>query len=192
MNLCIRVLSPFEWSALGSHLKRLSADDLRMRFGSMVTDSAIEANLQRLNPMGDAVVAAFSDDLEVIGSVLITRDDAAAVEMSVSVDEGFRGQGIGTALMTRAFTWARNRGYRLATVRCLSENVRMLRLARRCGMKVEKDFGDAEGATPIEPPTLVSPFLEWTEECAAFAKYSMLAARAATRWYAPPLAPQSA
>lgn len=187
MMISVRILSPLEWPVFGRHMKRLGSDDRRMRFGSTVSDACIDAHIGRLRPFVDTVVGAFSDQAEMIGAALITRDNAGAVEISVSVLPDWRGRGIGTALVTRAMLWARNRGYRHAAVRFLSENTPMWRLARRCGMQVAKDLGDAEGQLGLPAPTWLSHAVEWGEECAGVARYALLAAGTAARWYGPPL-----
>lgn len=187
MMISVRILSPLEWPVFGRHLKSLGSDDRRMRFGSTVSDGAIEAHISRLRPLVDTVTAAFSHEAEMMGAALITRDSGDAVEISVSVLPHWRGRGIGTILVKRSMLWARNRGYRHAAVRFLSENAPMSRLAHRCGMRVVKDLGDAEGRLELPAPTWLSHAVEWSEECAAVARYALVAAGNAARWYAPGL-----
>src|ERR1043166_6242219 len=75
----------------------LPADDLRLRFGTMLAPAAIGAYVDRIDFERDAVFAVHDERLAIIGAAHVGFFEDAA-ELGVSVSPGHRGQGIGSSL----------------------------------------------------------------------------------------------
>jgi GNAT superfamily N-acetyltransferase len=94
----------------------------------------------------DAIFVAANDDGQVIGWVhvfgaqyLVT--EAHAEVGGLIVDEAFRGQGIGRALLARAESWARDHAYARLRVRSNTVRTRAHEFYRRHGYELRKTQG---------------------------------------------------
>lgn len=155
-----RMLLPFEFDKYRDHLVSLGAEDRRLRFGALVDDGQIVHFADGINPRETAVLAQLGPDLEVVAAVQMSIIPGRAVELAFSVDSHLRHNGIGTALMTRALLWARNRGFSKAYVTCRAENIAMRRLARKAGMVMTTAGGEMEGVMDLPAATLLSVVAE--------------------------------
>ncbi|MGH8723794.1 MAG: GNAT family N-acetyltransferase, partial [Burkholderiales bacterium] len=109
MDIIIRELSRAERPALQQHFLALGGEDRRLRFGAPMNDAGVRAYLARIDFGRDAVFGVFDDALHLIGAAHVARSDAHA-ELGVSVLPGYRGRGVGGALLARAHLRARNWG----------------------------------------------------------------------------------
>jgi hypothetical protein len=69
-----------------------------------------------------------------------------------------RSRGIGAALLTRSHTHARNWGVRTLFMHCLRENSAMMHLARKQGMDIVAEAGEADARLRLAPPDASSHF----------------------------------
>jgi len=143
MQILIRELSPLDRAALSAHFLAFGADDRRLRFGARLNDFAIRQYVERVDFEQDAAFGVFDDDLQLVGAAHLARGNGHA-ELGVSVLEGHRGRGVGGALLARAHTHARNWRVRALFMHCLTENGAMMHLARRQGMRIVTDAGEAD------------------------------------------------
>ena len=139
---------------IARHLLRLPAQDRRLRFGTPMPDSSIEAYVSQIDFARDQVFGILGVDLELwgMGHLALDRPSETA-ELGLSVDWSVRDRGYGRALLDRAVLHATNRGYRALFMHCLAENQVMLRLARNAGLSVVIGAGEADGRLALGEPT---------------------------------------
>ena len=143
-----------------------------MRFGNALGDSAVRAYVSRIDLWHDAVFGVFGEDLRLLGVAHLARSRASA-ELGVSVLAGHRGLGIGGALLARAHTHARNWGVRALYMHCLAENAAMMHLARKQGMDIVTDSGEADAWLSLPPADASSHFREIFEQRVALFDHAM-------------------
>ncbi|KIL97109.1 Histone acetyltransferase HPA2 [Paramagnetospirillum magnetotacticum MS-1] len=152
--MLIRRLYTHERADYAAHLRRLSPDDRRLRFArSGVADQVIDDYVAAIGA-GDLILAAFADDV-LVGAAHVALNGSVA-EVGVSVDGGHRTDGIGSQLLRQAVAFARNRRAEKLYTLCLSDNRSMVALARRTGMTVHFEGGEAEAFLDLPPPDPVT------------------------------------
>lgn len=155
-------LSAADRGALTAHLLVLSADDRRLRFGVAASDATIRDYVARIDFGRDAAFGFFADDLSLGGVAHVAIFDGVA-ELGVSVLADYRRHGIGSALFERASAFARNHFIRTLFMHCLTENAAMMHIARKSGMKIVVDGGEADAhleLAPLDAGTIASEFLQ--------------------------------
>lgn len=136
----------------------------------------------------DALFGVLDDELRLLGVAHVARSPTFA-ELGVSVLEGFRGRGIGGALLARAHLRARNWGMGALFMHCLTENTAMMRLARRQGMKVVRESGEADAWLELAPADAGSHFGEVFAQRVALFDYALKSQLASARRIAAALTP---
>lgn len=136
-----------------AHLLTLSEGDRYLRFGHAVSDTEIESYVQHLDFQRDLVFGVFNWRLRpvAISHLALAPLPTAAgqhagvmAEFGVSVEPRMRGRGLGALLFTHAARHARALGVQTMFIHALSENVPMLRIARRAGARVERHGSESE------------------------------------------------
>ncbi|MEA3154043.1 MAG: hypothetical protein QOK44_1632 [Betaproteobacteria bacterium] len=148
--------------SLLAHVRGLSSDDRRLRFGSPLNDTGLMRYVDRIDLGRDAVFGVYSRDLTLCGVAHVAVTNQTA-EFGVSVLDGHRGKGYGTALFGQASTWARNRGIKAMYVHCLSENGVMMHIAGKAGMHVVISYGEADAHLTLPPATVTTLTEEWMQ-----------------------------
>jgi RimJ/RimL family protein N-acetyltransferase len=97
----------------------------------------------------------FDDDLQLEGAAHLARGEDQA-ELGVSVLPAHRGRGVGAALLERAHVHARNWGIGALFMHCLTENGAMMHLARKQGMRIVADAGEADARLALPPANAAS------------------------------------
>jgi GNAT superfamily N-acetyltransferase len=156
-KIFVSELSARNMGALEKHFLLLGIEDRRLRFGNALSDAAIRAYLSRIGLGQDAIFGVFGDDLQLLGVAHLARGDGNA-ELGVSVLPGHRGRGLGGALLARAHTHARNWGVRALFMHCLTENAAMMHLARKQGMDIVAEHGEADAWLKLPPADASSHF----------------------------------
>ncbi len=149
-KIIVRELSRLDRIALEKHFLALGAEDRRLRFGIPLSDTGVRAYLSRIDFERDAAFGVFDDDLLLVGAAHLARD-AGNAELGVSVLFSRRGRGVGGALLARAHTHARNWGLRTLFMHCLTENAAMMHLARKQGMDIVAESGEADARLRLPP-----------------------------------------
>ena len=149
--LTIRKLFPAEAELLRAHLMRLDGEARRWRFGQPVKDDAIDKvvdGIDWLNSLhlGYFVDGALRGSAQLAWSAWRWRDGA---EFAVSLEAPYQDHGVGTELLRRAVTAARNRGIRRLHLICLHGNRRMLKVALKFGATLVAECGEVEGVVPV-------------------------------------------
>ncbi|MEI6556838.1 MAG: GNAT family N-acetyltransferase [Rhodospirillaceae bacterium] len=165
----IRILLPTEMSRYRAHLLRLTSVDRHLRFGGSVGDAVIEQHCLRLDWHDTIVIGYFVDGELRGGAELRTAGDLfpSHAEMAFSVERAYQGRGVGSALMARVLTVARNRGIRQVNLICLLENRAMQSLARKFSQARVVDSGEVGVSINLQQADQVSLITEAFEEGAA-------------------------
>lgn len=173
-------LSPASRDALKRHFLSLGVDDRRLRFGSTLSDTAIESYVDHIDFEHDAVFGVFDDELGLAGVAHVAVSGGVA-ELGVSVLSASRGKGVGTALFDRAGTFARNRLIGVLFMHCLTENQAMMHIAKKSKMRIVSEYGETDAhlaLTPGDPSSITRELVH--EQIALFdftVRSQVLAAR---------------
>lgn len=150
----IRKLWPTETEKFRDHLLRLDASGRQMRFAHGVSDQFVEDYANRSVELG-GLIYGFIDDGEVRAAAELKKigskwgDEA---EAAFSVEPGYEGKGVGTALMGRVIQSARNRRIRHLIMSCLAENQKMQNIARHYEAELRFEYGEVVGEiVPTSP-----------------------------------------
>jgi GNAT superfamily N-acetyltransferase len=149
-KIIVRELTRLDRAALERHFLSLDSYDRRLRFGLSLSDTAVRAYVAHIDFERDAAFAVLDEQLHVLGAAHLAREKGHA-ELGVSVLAGHRGAGIGGALLARAHTHARNWGVRTLFMYCLTENGAIMHLARKQGMEIIAEAGEADAKLKLLP-----------------------------------------
>lgn len=144
-------LSAVEHAALERHFLALDGDDRRLRFGVPLPDGAVRDYVARIDFGGDAVFAIVGETLEIVAAAHLAHCGVDG-ELGLSVLPQQRNRGMGLALLHRASLRARNWGVRGLFMHCLSENAAMMHLARKQGMEIITEAGEADARVRLPRP----------------------------------------
>ncbi len=188
----IRELVESERALYLGHLVSLGTEDRYLRFGSPLSDAAIEVYVSRIDLSTDTVFGVFNDRLKLeaaghfapMDNVRVARSEGVdpedvqeslgrAAEFGLSVASGSRGKGLGTAMFLRAAAHARNLGVATLFMHCLSENRAMMRIARKAGMEISQSHGEADAYLTLEPGTLASAIEEGVQRQVALLDFAI-------------------
>jgi GNAT superfamily N-acetyltransferase len=116
-------------------------------------DAAIRRFASADHAVAEGFVAVLHEqgpsDGSIVGHLCLEPDRRGGNELAVAVADGFRRQGIGSALTARAFESAHSRGIRRLTATMFATNVPMRRLMLDVGVPPAADDLDA-GVESIE------------------------------------------
>ncbi|ANC91890.1 N-acetyltransferase [Azospirillum humicireducens] len=162
----IRKIMPTELPQYRAHLLRLDRGDRHARFTGTLSDEAVERHCAAIDWGRTVLLGAFEDGVlrgavELCGDRILWPDQA---EFGISVESGLQGKGVGSTLVRRILTVARNRGIRHVHMMCLAGNVRMRALARRFGGRLALDSGEVAALFELPPPNQFSLALEALED----------------------------
>ena len=171
----IRSLGENHRERIAQHLLSLAPQDRYLRFGYVAQDAQIRAYAEHLNFDRDEVFGIYNRNLKLIAFAHLAVPDPGnfsnCAEFGVSVLPSARGRGYGGRLFERAALNASNAGIRLMFIHALSENVAMLRIARRAGALVERDGSESEAYLHLPDATLDTRLTEIIEEQVAQVDY---------------------
>jgi GNAT superfamily N-acetyltransferase len=165
-------LSRMHRAALLRHFLALDAHDRRLRFGAPNSAATLRAYVGRIDFERDAVFGIFDADLELAGLAHLARGREHA-ELGISVLAAQRSQGVGAALLMRAVLRARNWGVHTLYMHCLRENETMMHIARRQGMRIVTEQGEANAWLALAPADAASHFGEVFAQRVALFDYAL-------------------
>lgn len=180
------------------HFLALDNNDRLLRFGSILHDEQIEAYVKKIDFSHDIVFGvvngvfqlvgvghlAFLDSNQAPGASTTTKERVA--EFGVSVSKSARGKGVGSRLFERAAIHCRNSDIDTLYMQCLSSNKTMMHIAKKAGMEIKRDHGEADAYLHLPPPDAGSVLREAFDEQFAVLDYAVKAnARAAVKWFTP-------
>jgi GNAT superfamily N-acetyltransferase len=181
------------------HFLALDDGDRLLRFGSIVPDAQIEAYVRKIDFSRDIVLGVYNAVFQLVGVGHLgfaardaepgrssTTDKEKVAEFGVSVSTSARGQGVGTRLFQRAAIHCRNSDVDTLYMQCLSSNKTMMHIAKKAGMQIKREYGEADAHLHLPPPSPGSVMQEALEEQFAIIDYTVKAnTRAAIRWLTP-------
>lgn len=176
----VKRLSSADRPALVSHFVQFDDEDRRLRFGSARGDDSLREYVESLDFDRDAVFGVFDDELALAGVAHVAISPEFA-ELGVSVLPGARNRGIGTALFERANLFARTHYIRTMFTHCLTENRSMMRLARKAGMVILTEAGEADARLELRPAGMTTIAREMMADRVALLDYAMKAQLTAAR-----------
>jgi GNAT superfamily N-acetyltransferase len=193
----IKELSERDRRRLLNHFLALEAEDRLLRFGSVLPDESITRYVQRLDFGRDTVFGVYDDNLRLlgVGHLAFAPREALPVvggatvkervaEFGVSVAASARGMGIGSKLFERAAIHCRNEDVDTLYMHCLSSNQTMIHIARKAGMEIHREYGEADAFLKLLPADPRSVLQEAVEEQVASFDYTVKAnTKAALKWW---------
>ena len=172
----VRELTGLDRAAYERHLIALDAEDRRLRFGIPATDGAIGAYVADIDFDRDTLFGISDDQLGFVAAAHLARADDHA-ELGVSVLPGHRNRGFGGALLARAALHARNWRRQRLFMHCLRENETIMHLARKQGMDIVIESGEADAWLRLPEPDAGSYFGEVFAQRAALFDFALKAYR---------------
>jgi len=179
------------------HFLALDKDDRLLRFGTVLPDEQIHAYVDKIDFSRDIVFGVFSHVFQLVGVGHLAfgpphaghaadTTKARVAEFGVSVSASARGQGVGTRLFRRASIHCRNSDIDTLYMQCLSTNRTMMHIAKKAGMEIKREYGEADAYLHLPPPSARSVMREALDEQLAVIDYTVKAnARAAVKWFTP-------
>jgi RimJ/RimL family protein N-acetyltransferase len=150
-RVAVQRLNPKHREDIARHLLQLPAEDRRLRFGQQIRDESVLEYVNGIDFARDRVFGIQGDDLGLIGVAHLALDPAARIaELGLSVDPSLRVKGYGYALLHRSVLHAANLGYRVLFMVCLAENRIMMHLARKAGLTVVTEAGEADARLTLD------------------------------------------
>ena len=153
-----RKLLPTDLNAYRDHLLRLSANDRYARFCGFKTDEAIVGYCRGIDWRFTIMVGCFvRGELRAVAE-LRTEPKVwpGEGELAVSVEPGFQNQGLGSGVIQRILTVARNRTVRRLVLICLISNRRMQAIVRKFLGNLESECGEVIGRIELPWPNQMS------------------------------------
>lgn len=193
----VKELSERDRRRLLMHFLALDDSDRLLRFGMVLPDDLITRYVQTLDFSRDSVFGVYDDNLALIGVghlALAARETnpmlseatlkAQIAEFGVSVSSSARGKGVGSKLFERAAIHCRNEDVDTLYMHCLSSNKTMIHIAKKAGMEIRRDYGEADAYLKLTPGNPGSMLAEAVEEQFASLDYTLkVNTKAAMKWW---------
>lgn len=192
----VKELSKRARRRLRKHFLELDEHDRLLRFGSVLPDELIIKYVEGIDFERDTVFGVYDSHLKLVGvghlafapraalpnlAANTTRERVA--EFGVSVSAAARGMGVGSKLFERAAIRCRNADVDTLYMHCLSSNQVMMHIAKKAGMEIQRDYGEADAYLRLPPANPASMLQEAVDEQVATFDYALKAnARAAVKW----------
>lgn len=146
--LLLRPIRPEDEPALQEFVRRLTPEDIRLRFFSHMRelDHRMAAGLTQIDYARQMALLAVHDHAsppEIWGVVRINADaDATQAEYAIAVRSDLKGKGLGRLLMEEIIAYAETAGIGEIWGEVLAENKPMLGLIRKLGFTVAPDYDE--------------------------------------------------
>ncbi|MES2263599.1 MAG: GNAT family N-acetyltransferase [Pseudomonadota bacterium] len=175
------------------HFIGLEKSDRLLRFGSPIPDEQVAKYVNGIDFARDMVFGVYNRlfKLVAVGHLAFAPKEARnavtdkerVAEFGVSVSRSARGLGIGSKMFERAAIHCRNNDVDTLYMHCLSSNQTMMHIAKKAGMAIQRDYGEADAYLTLEAPNPASMLQEAVEEQYATLDYALKAnTRAAAKW----------
>lgn len=153
-----RKLWPSEVGKIEEHLLRLSPHDRQMRFCGGVSDARIREYCKEISWTSTTYLGCFVDGvLRGVACIIVLPEGFSVVaEIAFSVEAPFQNRGIGTVLVRKAISIARNRYIGTAYLFCLRENGKMRHIAGKFDAEFNYVGADIEGKVSPTWPSYLS------------------------------------
>ena len=187
MSKLVHQLGTADSERIAQHFLQLNDDDRRLRFGSVLDDAGIRSYCDKLDFEQGAVFGVYGASLQLDGVAHLALWQGAA-EVGLSVLTRARGAGIGGLLFDRAALHARNMGIAELFMHSLRENEAIRHIARRAGMRIVTEAGEADAYLELPKPTPLTIGQELYEQQCALIDWTLMN-QVAVRTPAAPAAP---
>lgn len=181
------------------HFLALDDSDRLLRFGTKLPDELVETYVGKIDFAHDTVYGVYNPvfKLVAVGHLAFAPKEkipsgaahtskARVAEFGVSVSASARGLGIGSKLFERAAIRCRNLDVDTLYMHCLSSNQTMMHIAKKAGMEIQRDYGEADAYLRLLPPDPASMLREAIDEQFATIDYTLKAnTRAAVKFFVP-------
>jgi len=175
------------------HFLELEDSDRLLRFGTVLPDEQVASYVNRIDFSRDMVFGVYNRffKLVAVGHLAFApRDEKSSAtekervaEFGVSVSKTARGLGIGSKLFERANISCRNNDVDTLYMHCLSSNKTMMHIAKKAGMEIHRDYGEADAYLKLPPANPASVLQEALDEQFAVLDYTYKAnKRIASKW----------
>lgn len=192
----VKSLSERDRRRMLMHFLALPEADRMLRFGMIMSDEMITRYVQRLDFMRDTIFGVLDDNFQMVGvghlafaprdarpALIEATEKERLAEFGVSVSPSARGMGAGSKLFQRAAIHCRNADIDTLAMHCLATNQVMIRIAKKAGMEIHRDYGEADAYLKLTPADGSSMMREAVDEQIATFDYTFKAnLRAATKW----------
>jgi acetyltransferase len=134
------------------HLLSLCSEDLRLRFGNIVTARTVVSYAAHIDFDTDIVLALCGESAAPIGIAQVMRlpsDGSSSAEIAFSVVPGSRGLGFGHRLMREVIATAYLEHIRSLVAQMCPDNAPMLAIVRRAGMRLVHAHGEVTGTLAL-------------------------------------------
>ena len=173
---------------MARHFLSLDKSDRLLRFGTVLPDEQLQAYVDRIDFSRDTVYGVYNRMFRLVavghlafspkekipaGAAATTKDRVA--EFGVSVSAPARGNGIGSKLFERAAIHCRNVDVDTLYMHCLSSNQTMMHIAKKAGMAIQRERGEADAYLRLMPANPASMLQEAIEEQVATLDYNFKA-----------------
>ncbi|MET3117932.1 RimJ/RimL family protein N-acetyltransferase [Undibacterium sp. GrIS 1.8] len=192
-SVFVKELSEKDRRRILRHFLALKESDRLLRFGTYLPDEMITKYVQGIDFSRDKVFGVVSAHFRLVGVGHLAfaprekedevSDKDKVAEFGVSVSENARGKGVGVKLFERGAIHCRNADVDTLYMHCLSSNQTMIHIAKKAGMEIHREYGEADAYLKLLPADAASIFKEAIQEQVASLDYTLKAnTRAAVKW----------
>ncbi|MDP5008319.1 MAG: GNAT family N-acetyltransferase [Glaciimonas sp.] len=192
----VKALSKRARKRLMVHFLALDERDRLLRFGSPLSDDLVQRYVESLDFSRDTIFGVYDRALRLLGvghlafasratlpALQAVTSKEKIAEYGVSVSSAACGMGVGTRLFERAAIHCRNADIDTLYMHCLSSNKVMMHIAKKAGMTIHRDHGEADAYLKLPPANPASVIQEAMQEQVASLDYTVKAnVRAALKW----------
>lgn len=171
----------------GIHLKAMPDEDKVMRFGTRVTDYAIDQlMLSMLYAPDNHQLWIAREASHIVGWGHMARD-TSSWELAVSVEHDHQNKGIGGKLIAEMLEWAKVHHIEEVYMHCIESNKRIQHLAAKHNLKTrERGAGERTAALEVPDPSLGDINAQvWKEHSQIMTEYADIRQRLIDLWLSP-------
>lgn len=151
----VPILSRIHKPNILQHLAELSADDLWLRFGSPLRQSALENYVNGIDFSSDIAWGIYDPELKLVGFTHVGIEPAKrCAEFGISVSPEYRRRGYAEAMLRRALLPAAHLDLDKVYGYFRTVNLPIMRLARKAGFDIAIHGSEAVASKQVEktPP----------------------------------------
>ena len=184
----VKQLAERDRRRMSKHFLSLGESDRLLRFGSQLPDELVQAYVDRIDFTRDTLYGVYNRvfRLVAVGHLAFAPKEKVTAggthtsksriaEFGVSVSASARGMGIGSKLFERAAIHCRNSDVDTLYMHCLSSNQTMMHIAKKAGMEIQRERGEADAYLRLPPANPASKLQEAIEEQVATLDYNLKA-----------------
>jgi GNAT superfamily N-acetyltransferase len=167
------------------HFLALKKPDRLLRFGAHTSDEQVASYVSGIDFSRDMVFGVYNRvfKLVAVGHLAFaareeknsSTEKERVAEFGVSVLKAARGLGIGSKLFERAAIHCRNHDIDTLYMHCLSSNKTMMHIAKKAGMEIHRDHGEADAYLKLPAPSPATVLQEAMAEQLAMFDYALKA-----------------